>query len=433
MNFEYFIARRVAFTKGRSFARLIIRIAIVAIALSMTVMISATALIRGFKNQISTKIFGFWGDIHITDANVTRTFEAIPVDMNQPFYPSLDTLGPIQYTEAMTFLGWEIPGYQVKKMTRGGIRHIQVYANLAGIIKTKDQIEGVILKGIGKDFDWQFLNRYLLEGRKINLPDTVPSNEVIISRQTADRMRLKLGSKFIIHFVRNNEQMKRVFEVCGIYKTGLEEYDRKFALVDIRQIQQLLGWTEQQVNGFEVFVDDIHDLDNFSDYIYSDVLPNNLFAETIKQKFPSIFEWLGLQDINEVVILALMIVVSIINMVTALLILILERTNMIGILKALGASNWTIQKTFLYHAAFIVGTGLFWGNVIGLTLCWLQEHFQFIRLSEADYYLSYAPIELNLWSILFLNAGTLMVTLVFLILPSFMVALLSPVKAIRFK
>ncbi len=243
---------------------------------------------------------------------------------------------------------------------------------------------------------------------------------------------MSVGDKFDIHFVERGQQIKRRFTVSGIYKTGLDEYDRKFALVDIRQIQSLLNWTPEQVSGFEVFVDNLDDLSAISEYIYYEQLPTNLYAETIREKIPEIFEWLDLQNINEAVILSLMIIVAIINMITALLILILERTNMIGILKALGTSNWRIRSVFLYYAAYIVLTGLLFGNLLGLGFCWLQDTFEFIRLDEANYYLSVAPIAINWWWVLALNAGTLGITLVFLILPSYLVSRVDPVKAIRF-
>jgi len=229
------------------------------------------------------------------------------------------------------------------------------------------------------------------------------------------------------------EQLERRFTVEGIYRTGLEEYDRQFALVDIRKIQQVLGWKENQVSGFEVFVDNIDDLDAFTNYIYFEEITNDLYAESIKEKMRAIFEWLDLQDVNEWVILGLMLVVAIINMVTALLILILERTNMIGTLKSLGAANWSIRWVFLYYAGYIILVGLFWGNLIGLGLCWLQATFGFITLDEANYYLAVAPIKINWWSVLLLNGGTLVVTLLFLIVPSYLVSRIDPVKAIRFK
>ena len=435
MNLEYFIARKVAASGQQSFSRLIIRIAVVAVALSITVMIAAMALIAGFKKEISEKIFGFWGHIHITDTNINRSLlDVYPIDINQDFYPSLDTIDQIFYREKVSIpiLGFDL-GYDRITATRGGIRHIQGVAMNPGIIKAKEEIEGIILKGIGKDFDWEFMQRYLIEGRKINMPDTAASSEILISQQTANRLKAGVGDQFRIHFVENNEQLIRRFEVCGIYKTGLEEYDQKFALVDIRKIQQLLKWPENQVSSFEVFIDDVDDLLPLTEHIYFDHLPNNLYAETIKEKLPEIFEWLELQDINEIVILSLMLIVALINMVTALIILILERTNMIGILKAMGSSNWSIQKIFLYYAAYIIAIGLFWGNVIGIGLCLAQKHFQFIRLSEANYYLSVAPIQLNFFSIFLLNLGTLIIILICLIIPSYLVTTISPVKAIRFK
>ena len=320
-----------------------------------------------------------------------------------------------------------------KKLTEGGIHHVQVYATKAGIIKTKDNFEGIVLKGIGADFDWSFVEQNLVEGRKINLCSTDSCHDILISQSTANRLNLKTGAKFIVHFVRNNAQEQRLFQVCGIYKTGLEEYDKKFALVDIAHIQNLLGWSSDQIAGFEVFVDDLKDLKTFNDYIYNDMISNDLASQTIRQEEPAIFDWLDLQDVNEQVILILMLVVSIINMVTALLILILERTNMIGTLKALGTTNGRIQQMFLYYGAIIIVMGLFIGNIIGLSLGWLEQKFKFIHLSEVDYYLSYAPIHFDFWTILWLNIGTLIITTLFLLLPTFMILSITPVKAIRFK
>ncbi len=434
MNTPYFIARKVALGGQQSFSRLIIRIAIVGVALSMTVMIASTALIRGFKSEITTKIFGFWGHIHITDIDINRSFEEIPVENSQDFYPAIDTIEQIQYRSPLSFMNFELDEDNLRLYeTKGGIRHIQLFATKKGIIKTKENIEGIILKGIWKDFDWEFFDQYLEEGSVIEFPDTTASEQILISRQTANRLKLKLNDKFIIIFVKDKQQLKRRFSVGGIYKTGLEEYDKSFALVDLRQIQKLQGWKENQVSGFEVFIDDIDDLEIINEYLYAEVLPQNLFSETIRNKFPSIFEWLELQNINEIVIILLMILVSIINMTTALMILILERTNMIGTLKSLGSTNWEVRKIFLYYAAYIITIGLFWGNVIGIGLCWLQDKFQFIKLSEEDYYLAVAPVELNFWIILLLNVGTLLLTVIFLIVPSLLVTSISPVKAMRFK
>ena len=439
MNLEYFIAQRVATaessTGAKSFSRLIIRIAIAATALSVSVMIIATAVITGFKNEISTKIFGFWGHIRITDTNVNRSFlEEFPVNVNQDFYPNLNTIGGVRYLEQLKILGFKLP-YQIERETKGGIAHIQTYALKPGIIKADNQIEGIILKGISDDFNWDFMSDYLVRGRPIEMPDSTMSREILISEQTANRLRLDTNSVFQVHFVENGEQLRRRFTVSGIYRTGLEEYDSRFALVDIRQLQRLLGWNQDQVGGFEVFVEDIDDLQPLTDYIYYNQLPNNLYAENLRESttFGNIFQWLDLQDINEVVILVLMIIVSIINMVTALMILILERTNMIGTLKALGMRNWDIRKIFLNYAGYIILFGLLWGNLIGISLCWLQDTFEIIRLSEKDYYLAVAPIELNWWAIVLINLGTLFITLLFLIIPSYLVTKIEIVKALRFK
>lgn len=402
-----------------------------AVALSVAVMIAASALIAGFKNEISRKIFEFWGHIHITDTSYSLSFEPQPIEQHQSFYPSLDSIRHIVYKEPEVLWGYET-GREVERTSRGGIRHIQAFAHKPGIIRTKTAMEGILLKGIGPDFDWENLQPYLLEGRPLQLNDTAPSRDIILSRQTADRLQVGVGDKFIVYFVKENEQLRRLFQVCGIYKTGLEEYDRKIALCDIRQVQQLLGWNGHQVAGFEVWLDDIRDMDLYNEYIYSEVLDNELLSVSIRDKFPAIFEWLQLQDYNEIVILGLMLAVAIVNMITALLVLVLERTTMIGILKALGERDGRIRQVFLYHAAVITLTGMFWGNLLGVGFCVLQDRFHLIRLNEADYYLSYAPVELNWAPWLVINVGTLLVTLVFLLLPSYVVSKVSPVRAIRF-
>jgi lipoprotein-releasing system permease protein len=437
MNFPFFIASRVAASGQKSFARLIIRIATAAVALSIAVMIIANALIKGFKSEISDKMFSFWGHIHITSAQQTTTYEPIPIAANQSFLPQLKAMKalPDSFLKTERFLDETAGSYTegVSKPSFGGIKHVQAYATKAGIIKTKDNFEGIILKGVGTDFNWSFINQYIVEGRKLSPCSADSCNEILISKSTADRLKLKLNGKFIVHFVQNNAQEQRLFQIVGIYKTGLEEYDKKFALVDIQPIQKLLGWSSNQIAGYEVFVDDIRDLNRMNNFIYNELISNQFSAQTIRQEQPSIFEWLDLQDVNEKVILGLMLLVGIINMVTALLILILERTNMIGTLKSLGSSNWSIQRIFLYYGAIIICIGLLIGNVVGIGLAFLEQKFKFIKLSEADYYLSYAPIKFDLMTILSLNLGTLIITTLFLLLPTLLVLSISPVKAIQFK
>lgn len=421
MDFSFFIAKRVAGGGQKSFARLIIRIAIAAVALSIAVMIVAVSLIKGFKSEISEKMFGFWGHIHITSTQQTTTFEPVPINAAPSFLPNLKNLKQFEY----------IDEYGNPKTSFTQVKHVSTYATKAGIIKTKDNFEGIVLKGVGGDYDWRFVEQNLVEGRKVSSCDTC--RDILISKSTADRLKIKVGSKFTVHFVQNNEQTERVFQVCGIYKTGLEEYDKRFALVDLAQVQSLLGWSSNQIAGFEVFISDIKDIKIINEHIYSELLTNDLYAQTIKEQEPAIFDWLDLQDVNEQVILIMMLVVSIINMVTALLILILERTNMIGTLKSLGTTNWAIQKIFLFYGSIIVCTGLFLGNLIGIGFAFLQKQFQFIKLSEADYYLSYAPIKFDWAFVGALNIGSLVIITLFLLLPTLLVLSITPVKALRFK
>ncbi len=435
MNLERFIAKRAVEAGKKSFTRLIVVIATMAVALSLTVMIATSALISGFKKEITDKIFGFWGHIHITDVNSNRSLvEAYPLKKDEKFIAAVENIKSVEYPDFGRFLGFEFPNMMVDRETKGGISHVQTFAMRPGIIQTKNQIEGIILKGAGEDYDWKFFDDYLQEGKILNAKSTSDTRQILISRYTADRLETEVGKKFLVHFVDNGETVPLRFEVAGIYKTGLEEYDKKFAMVNISVIQELVGWTENQVGGYEIFVENIDDLDVLSNYIDLDVkeLPNHLYAETIRQKFPPIFEWLNLQDLNEIVILALMLIVCIINMITALLILILERTKMIGVLKSMGASDWSVRKIFLNYAGFIILNGLFWGNLIGVGLCLAQKCFGLIKLSEADYYLSVAPIDLNLWTVLLLNLGTFVLTLFCLVLPTWLVTRINPVKAIRF-
>ena len=286
MNLERFIAKRVASSNKQSFSGLIIKIAVVAVALSLAVMIVATAVISGFKHQIGEKIFGFWGHIHITSPQINRTTgEAVPISINQNFYPYLDTIKEVSYLKNYEIFGYELPA-EVEKKTNGGIKHIQVFTLKPGIIKTKTEIEGIILKGVGKDFKWSFFDKYLIEGKKLELPDSVIGKGILISQQTASRLQLAIGDKFIFNYVRDGDVLASRFVVRGIYRTGLEEYDLKFALVDIREVQRLLNWKSDEVGGFEVFIDDLDDLEIMSDYIYYEEVPANLYCESIRSKYP---------------------------------------------------------------------------------------------------------------------------------------------------
>ena len=440
MNLPLYLARGVARSGTKSVSRTIIMIAVAAVAISMATMVVASALITGFKSEISDKIFGFWGHIHITaDAASYGIFDTYnyPISNQQDFYPTLDTTGQITMQAFGNSLGRQTAE---PERSLGGIRHIQQFIVLPGVVSVYPEgerlptQEALVLKGIGEDYDWPSFGKYLVEGEPLLVESDSVNRGIVISKITADRLGLELGDRMDFAFIGENMQERpRVFEVTGIYKTGLEEFDRQFALVDLRHPRALLGWKDDEIGGFEVVLDNIGDMDLFNDYIHYNVLPQDLYADSIRTKMSELFSWLDIQDYNLAIILILMIVVAIINMMTALLILILERTNMIGTLKALGQSSWSIRKIFLYYAGFIILSGLVLGNGIGLLLCWLQETFELVRLDEESYYLSVAPVQVDWLEVALLNVGTFGVTLLFLVVPSYLVTRVDPVKAIRFK
>lgn len=423
MAFEPWIARRLMTAGGGGFTRVILWMATGAVALSVAVMLLALALMTGFKHEITEKMFGFWGHIHISDPRSIRSYEAVPFGYDPAMVDSIRTIGQVEWSEPA--------GEGERRIrSRAGVRHVHAYAYLPGILTHDDQLEGIVLKGVGDDFDWASINRFNQE--------TVPwsglaEDELILSGVTASRMRLKSGDKLIVYFVRNGNQVQRRFTVKGIYKTGLEENDTKFALAHIDRVREVLGWNPEQIGGLEIAVEDVRDLNGITEYIYQEVLPAHLYAETIREKFPSLFEWLELQDINTIVIIALMLAVAVMNMITALLILILERTQMIGVLKSLGARDRSIRQVFLWFALLVTGIGILAGNLLGLGLAWLQGRYKLIRLDEADYYLDYAPTLVLPWHILAVNIGTLGVIALCLIGPSYLVSRINPVKTLHFR
>ncbi|MCD4681324.1 MAG: ABC transporter permease [Bacteroidales bacterium] len=407
MNTEFFIARRIVKNSQANFSAPIVRIAIISIALGLAVMIISLAIVSGFQKQIRNKVIGFGSHIRITKFDSNKSYEAMPISKTQDFYPGIEKTK--------------------------GIKSIQVFALKAGIIKTKDQIQGVVFKGIGSDFDWSFFEDKIEEGKKFSVSDTTKSNKVMISRQLASLLKLKLGDDLRMYFIIENELQPRgrKFEISGIYKTGLEEFDMLYVIGDIGHIQKLNQWDQDQVGGFEIFIDDFNDLDIIRDIVYN-TIPYDLNSNSIQDLHPEIFDWLELQDMNVIIILILMLLVASITMISTLLILILDRTYMIGVLKALGAKDSGIRKIFLYNAIYIIGIGLLWGNIFAIALCLLQYHFGIINLNQESYYVSVVPINLSILHIFYINLGTLLICTLMLIIPSFIITKISPVKAIRF-
>ena len=382
----------------------IIMIATASISLGIAIMIVAIAIVTGFKTEIRSKVIGFGSHIQITNFDSNSSFEPSPIERDQHFCPSLDTVE--------------------------GIRHIQVYATKAGIIKTGDEIEGVVLKGIGSDFDWAFFESKIVAGKSFKVIEGEKSNNVLISKFTANKLNLKVDDQLLMYFIQKSQRIRK-FTVSGIYSTGLDEFDKLYVLGDIQHIQKLNNWDPDQIGGFEVLIDDFDELNKLGEYVYNEI-GAELFSQTIRESNSQIFDWLDLQNINARIILFLMIFVAGINMVSALLILILNRTKMIGILKAVGANNWMIRKVFIYVATSLIGKGLFWGNLVGIGLCWLQMKYGIVGLDQESYYVSVIPVILDVSSIIYLNLLTLLVSVVFLILPSWIVTRIQPVSAMRF-
>lgn len=388
------------------------RISIAATSIGLSVIIIANGIFNGFQKEISTKVFGFWGHIHITDIRVNRSIEPIPLVFNDSLQEMIS--------------GFEMHGLQ-------SIKHYQKFIIAPGIISHMDYADGLFFKGLSSDFDWDLFGSYIKEGRHIKLSDTISSRDIMISDQTAHRLFIKLDDYVVLHYIKGEHHIKRKLKVCGIYKTGLEEYDRKFALVDNKLLQDLLNWEDDEYTGVEIFVNEISEAQAICNTLYEDVLPSKLYAETIREKFPNIFEWLALQNINKAFILGMVLLVCLINMATMLLILILERTHMIGILSALGMRGWDQRKVFLYFSSKILLQGMLFGNLIGLSLLYLQHHFKFIHLSEQDYYLSYAPVDIDLNTILLINLTFFIVILICLIIPSYFISKLRPIEALKFR
>ena len=387
MNLELFIARRLALGDKKSFSRFIIRIAIVAIALSLAVMIVSTCMVSGFSKEIKERIFGFWGEVHITNFDNNESFESTPLKKEQV---QLDKIRKAQ-----------------------DVRNVAPFIIKAGILKSKTEIDGIALKGVDKEYDWKKIQTYLKDGRMLLFNDTAAVKEIMISRSTAKRLNLKVDDNVIAYFIRKDlaAPLGRKLKVCGIFHTGLEEYDRQYALVDIQLLRDLNQWKDNEVAGYEVRLKNMDRMDAFKDSIYYKYVDQQVNAQTMKEINRNIFEWLDLQKINEYLILGLMVVVAVLNMITALIILILDRTNMIGILKSLGANDKSITKVFLYNAAYIILNGLFWGNIFGLGICLLQHFTGFIKLNEENYYLSVAPVYFNFLAIFLINVGHLLVHL----------------------
>lgn len=414
MKFELFIAKRIY--KGNEGEKKIsppaIRVAIINISLGLAIMILSVCIVIGFKQEVRNKIIGFGSHIQITNFDNNVSYETQPIAVNDTL---LNELRKVE-----------------------GVKQIEKFATKPGMLKTDTDFQGIILKGVDEAFNWDFFKQNLVEGNVPKITSEESTTDVMISRTMSDKLNLKVGDSFLTYFVQHQMRYRK-FHIVGIYQTNFSEYDNLFVISDIKQVRKLNDWDDDQVSGLEVLVDDYDKLDQITTDVYyslaakQDRLGNSFYARSIKQLNPMIFSWLDQLDMNVIIILIIMIAVAGFTTISGLLIIIVERANMIGILKALGEDNTSIRKIFLYISLFLITKGLFWGNVIALSCCFIQKYFGLMKLDPDVYYTSLVPVEINFWYIILLNIGTLIVSMLILIGPSYIVSQISPAKTIRFE
>jgi lipoprotein-releasing system permease protein len=417
LNFEWFIARRVHFSRSAGERRVTppaIRIATAGIALGLCMMLLSVAIVVGFKKEVRNKVIGFGSHIQITNFDSNTSYETVPVMVS-------DTL----LEELRSF---------------PGIRHAERFATTLGMIKTETACQGFVMKGIDEEFDGSFFREYLTEGELFTVDPEKTSTGVLISRYLADMLGLECGGEFISYFVQNVEQMRaRKLHIRGIYDTGYADYDKLYILADIKQVIRLNDWDGDAVSGLELFVDDYDRLDAISEALYfrlidrKDRRGNTFYVRSIKELSPMVFNWLDVLDINVAVILLLMMAVSGFTMISGLLIIILERTRMIGVLKALGQEDRSLRKVFLYISSFLIGKGMCWGNVIAGVICFIQSRFHVVSLDPSNYYLDTVPVDMNVTSWLLINAGTWLVSMCMMLGPSCLITKIHPARTMRFE
>lgn len=406
LNFPLFIAKRITTKSNRTFSKLIVRVAIAGIMLGLTVMILAVAVLKGFKNEIIEKQRGFSGDVIAFQYDLNIAYDNMPISLSDTATTELKAID--------------------------NVKSIYPFATKPGIINVNDEVEGVVLKGIDARYDQRYLAEILVEGKGIDFSDANAANtQILVSQTLANRLSLSLGDDFLMYFVQDPIR-KRKFEIVGIFNLGVEEIDKVYVIGSLPLIQRLNNWDQNTVGGYEMRVNDFSDIETTTTNIVNS-LPIDLRAVSIVDYYPEVFKWLDLLDVNTEVILVLMVLVAVINMISALLIMILERTGMIGILKALGFTNGGIRRIFLYNSAYLIGYGLLLGNLVGLGLCLLQSTTRLFKLDEASYYVDHVPISISFADVVMLNGGTLIICLLVLLIPSGLVSRINPVKAISFK
>lgn len=410
MQLATFLAKRIAFNKQHSFSRFIIKLATAATALSVAAMIITLAFVNGFQYAVSSKIFNFWGHLRVQEYEPDKAMIA----EETPWKPNDTTLQILhQFTE---------------------IKQVQAFATKSAVIEKNKEIDGVLFKGVENNYDFVNLESFLKQGSFPKFNSNTYSRDILISEPIANELQIHLNDSINVYFINQQEgrASARRLKVCGIFKTGIEEYDKTFAIGDLRLLRQVYNWQHGEIGGYEIFLNDYKQMDIINSMLY-DMLPQAWVSRTIKQIYPNIFDWLQIQDVNRNVVFTVMSIVAIINLITCLLILILERTRMTGILKALGSRDWTIQQIFLYHASTIAVRGIIIGLFAGLGICILQQQTGFIKMNEAAYYVSEAPVYIIWWQVVAVCVATLLVCFLALLIPTWLVKTIRPVKAIQFR
>lgn len=406
-----FIARRIAFNRQRSFSRFIIRLSVVATAISIAAMIITLSFVNGFQDVVSEKVFSFWGHVR--------------VQYRQPMKANIAEEIPIEENTAL----------EEKISLTNGVASIHAFATKSAILKTSEEIEGILLKGFDSSYQFRHIAPFLQSGRWLHFSDSSYAREIVVSAKTAEQLQLGLNDRVLIYFVRSDGSLRPdKLTIVGIYKTGIEEYDKNFALGDIKLIRRLNGWKENEIGGYEIYLNDYKKMDALSNAIYSgDGFPPLWETKTVKELHPNIFDWLNIVSYNGSILIIIVTIIVIINFITCLIILVLERIKMIGILKAVGATNWQIQKVFIYHSALITAAGILIGSAVSLGLSWLQQETGFVKLKEAEYYMQTAAVRIDPLQVSMVIGGTLLLSLIILLIPSLLVRKIQPIRAIRFQ